>query len=121
MRVLPPSRPSISPGEKCARSSRTCMRRILSSGGGPDGAGSGANDGAGEAASAGSKPGDGEEPFVPYPAVPMPGEGVPRPGEAAGFAAGANGVAATDGVEVDGGGSCEGREQASEPATRHKV
>src|SRR5687767_2962936 len=104
MRVLPPSRPSISPGEKCARSSSTCVRRTLSSGGGPDGDGSGANEGAGDAASAGSRPGDGEAPFVPYP-------GAPSVGEAAGSGENGAAVAAREGVGVAGGGACEGLEQ----------
>jgi hypothetical protein len=86
----------------------------LSSGGGPDGAGSGANEGAGEAASAGSRPVAGEEPSVPWP-------GVPNVGDAEGAGGSGATVAEREGLGVAGGGSWDGREHALPAAARQNM
>src|SRR5918999_2583200 len=100
MRVFPPSRPSISPGEKCARSSSTCSRSVLSSGGGPEAAGSGEGGGA-EGLDVTSDEGG---------APPSGADVVPTDGDAIGLAA--YGEAKAGVGAIVGAGSPAGREHA---------
>src|SRR6478672_8090092 len=109
-RVLPPSRPSISPGEKCARSRSICSRSTRSPAE-PEPAVAGP----GEAAA----PGDGEAGGAPGVAggdAPGPGDGLIVPAGAADSPRGAVDALGSGGIALPRGAA--GAAPASAVATR---